>query len=97
MTSPISPTQLAYDRIQRAACRSPMDIGNIRLTYELRKEGILISGRAPTKTGVNWKHAHRLVTWSAMATCKDDPLAIEHRRLFVELLNPKEPEENANW
>lgn len=75
----LSPTQTAYDRIQRAGTRSPMTMGNISIVYELCNEGIRIDGRTPSM------RCSKIVSWHDLAFSKADPLKQRHDLVVASL------------
>lgn len=74
----LPPTQVAYDRIQRAGCRSPLVQDDVVVVYELRKDGIRV--RAVSDDGME---LGRVVSWTVLALDVNDPL-VEAQRWVID-------------
>jgi len=84
MTETLAPTQLVYDRIQRAATKSPSNFIEERVTikHELCPEGIRTRGLKNTGTGLVTEH---ITTFREIATAEIDPLWYAFAKVANEL------------
>lgn len=82
MTKP-NPTQVAYDRIQRAGARSPMNLNGGHIWSELYQDGIRV--RCLRTDGLE---RETLVSWRRIAMAKGDPLLRAHLDL-IDYLNAR--------
>ena len=79
-----NPTQTALDRIQHAATRSPMIIGNIVIIYELCEKGIRIRGQ--NRLSSNSLRCHdQIVSWQALGFANGNPLLVAHDKILTVL------------
>jgi len=80
----LAPTQLAYDRIQRAATRSPTNFpaAFAAIHIELCPDGIRTVGIKNSGAGLKTSH---VTTWSELARCQSDPLWYAYVKVAKEL------------
>jgi hypothetical protein len=90
----LPPTQLAYDRLQQASVRSPLVVGNVRLVYELCKEGICI--RAKSALVYKCFELVRIVSWHQLAMCHANPLNMAETALLEQMERALQPVETGS-